>query len=238
MTTKKKNSSDNLEGKAYSFGEARRQDRRMSELWDQSSPTMQGIFDAVTGLRESFDAAQNAVEGFVSESRRVAHQLREEDCEAKANALDGWADEWEAVALSDFRLGATKLVDLVSDALVTGYSAHVITVAKRVSGRDKAEWVRLCGTMRFLVRADSPVVTEEQSEGRKVMAVWLIESLTRINSCAEGLTPEQVIKAANNPKITSAPGFAGEVARLCGAWDYQDQQVAKKAFEQAMKRGE
>jgi len=243
MTTKKKDTPSDRESKADSFDderrEAMRQAQRADEIRASSAPTMKEIFSAFERFRSSFKDALEAVDGFVSESKRVSDELRKEDCESKADSLSGWADEWAEVTSQEFRDAATGLVDLVRNALVTGYPVHVLTVAKRLRLRGKAEWGRLCDSLRYALRTDSQALSAEQSEGLQLFAVTLIDSLKEIDGRAEHLTPEQVVKAANNKRTTKGSGFAAELACMCGAWEYKpdDQVKAQQAITQAMRGG-
>jgi hypothetical protein len=235
MTTKKKNSPSDRESKAESFREAQRQDQRVEELWGRSSPTMKKMFAAFEQFRTSFDKALADVDGFVSESERVSGELRKEQCEAKADALDGWADEWAEVTSKEFREASTGIVDLVRDALVTGYPDHVLTLAKRLRLRGRAEWGRLCESQRYVLRTVSP--PKKVRKTLKAFAKTLIGDLKQIDDRAASLRVEQVVEAANGRTETGS-GFAAELACICGAFDYRsdDQQKAQKAIDQAMKR--
>jgi len=234
MTTKKKNSPSERKGKTGSFQEAQRQDQRVGELWNPSSPTMKDMFATFRRLRISLDAALAAVDGFVSESKRVADQLRKEDRESIANSLSGWADEWAGVTTPAFRKAATGIVELVYSALVNGYPVHVLEVERPLLGRDRAEWGRLCASQRYLLQTDGT----EQHEADQPFAVELIHELRRIDDRAKGLKVGQVIEAANGRTKTGS-GFAAELACLSGAFDYrpEDQEKAQVAIAKAMKGG-
>jgi hypothetical protein len=151
--------------------------------------------------------------------------------------LAEWADEWSKVTSKEFRVGATKLVDLVRDALVTGYPDHVVMMAKRIRSRHLAEWGRLCRSARYALRTDTPILSEEQIQGRRLFAASLIEDLTRIDGRAEKFKADQVIEVANNKKMTTDAGFAGKLACMCGALEYKsgDQEKAQEAFRHALR---
>jgi hypothetical protein len=233
MTTKKKDTPNDHGSKDDSFREAQRQEQRARELWVRSSPTMKEMFAAFDRFRASLDDALAAVDGFVSESERVSGELRKEQCEPTADALDGWADEWREVTKPAFHKAATGIVDLVYSALRTGYPRHVLKVETPLLERGLAEWGRLCASQRYVLRTDSP----EQREASQPFAAELIKELERIKDQAEGLTVEQVIEAANNRRTTTGEGFAAELACMCGAFKYgpKDQEKAQDAIRKAMR---
>jgi hypothetical protein len=239
MATKKKDIPTDPESKADSFHEAQRQDQRAGELWDRSSPTMQDMFAAVEDFRNSFDAAQKAVDGFVAESKRVSAELRREQCEARAETFARWADDWAGVTSPAFEKAAKGIVDLVHSALIHGYPDLVLKAEGPILDRGLGQWGTLCDAQRALLRTDAQVLSPDQRGARRSFAISLIDGLKRIHESAAGLTLEQVIEAANNRRTTTGAGFAAELACMCGAFGYgpENQEKVQDAIRKAMRRG-
>jgi len=225
MTTKKKDSPSASDSKTESSSEGQRQEQRTEDAF----PPFDEMANAVERFRNSFSDALHAVDRVVSESRRLACQLREEHSEAEADTFDEMADLWEAVASQEFRDAATGVVDLVDRALVAGHPDNVLKMGRRLRLYDRAEWARICESLHVSLAG--------RPKNRSDNAPWpvndLMNELKEIDSRAGNLGFQQLVEARRSAPTPAR--LAAKLACQCGAFDYEDEETAKRAFAIALK---
>ncbi len=244
MTTKKKNSRSDRENKPNLDEKTELRAERIAEL--SSSVSFTESYNAIHRFRDSLDDALVAIDNFASGARRVSHELRQEGFDVEADFLSTWANMKTPLTTNAFRKAAQMVVDVVFIALVTGSRKNLLDLERILSDRGpgRTEWVRLCSTYRELLRDEplpfsfwappsqnyDPWLSDILGDNRLFLAQRLIGLLTRIDGCAEALTPKQVVELAENSRTDA--GFAATLALMCKGFGYDWEAELEKQPEE------
>jgi hypothetical protein len=169
----------------------------------------------------------------VVDSPRLSKDVREASGPLLAGTVEGWAQNLESVRTPAFQTAAQALIDLVEDALLSGYPDHVLKIEGPLMDRGRAEWGRTCIAQRCWLIPDDHNPDEPPEYG----ANDLRHMLAKIDERAATLSTDELVEMASRVRL-GGPGFAAAVACACGAFDYRpdDQETAQRAIAKALGR--
>jgi len=188
---------------------------------------------AIRNIKASFNDATAEIDRFVVESAGLSKDVREASGPLLAETVQNRAQCLESVRTPAFQAAARALIDLVEDALLSGYPDHVLKIEGPLMARTRAQWGRICIAQRCWLVPDDHNPEERPEYG----ANDLRHMLARIDERAATLSTDELIEMASRVRL-GGPGFAAAVACACGAFDYRldDQETAQRAIAKALGR--
>lgn len=207
---------------------------------DKSADRRRSLADAIwetpeedaasLALSKALDDALNSAAGYVARVDRIAVEAEAEGWSEIADTARYFGDRRRKAATSEFHSAAVRLVRLVSLAISTGDTAHVLWAAKRLDERRRREWLNQCrNALAFLFEGRA---LDDFGRGRRAHAVDALPRLLQwVEPRAGALTPEIVSRLLEGPAET-IEAIAGNLACECGAFGYGrgDRKKAKGAF--------
>jgi hypothetical protein len=124
-----------------------------------------------------------------------------------------------SVTDQQFRTNAWRLVQLVQNAIASGYTSHVNAVVPSLDTRRKREWLNRCAKARSF--------TAGLLHDDEMRLQWLKHSLADIDEKALKLTAKDVAAAWLKSDDVHV---AASLAKACGAFGYETEREAWDAF--------